>query len=223
MRRLIALLLWVEVFVYTFLDNEAAFTEIVWYMTLYFVAAYIRLYPARWMESSKITGWLFLGCVVVSMASVVAIMAYNTYFGTTKSPYYFVSDSGKVMAFLTGVLCFLFFKNLKMPNISFINKVASTTYGVLLIHAHSSTMRSWLWGDVFDMPSLAGMASPIALFGVLVLIAVIVFTVCSAIDMLRIQFIEQPVFNWVYRNKTRIEAWASRITAPFKQLVDRIF
>ena len=41
-------------------------------------------------------------------------------------------------------------RHLKFKN-KFINAVSSTTFGVLLIHANSSTMRQWLWKDVINV------------------------------------------------------------------------
>ena len=37
----------------TFLLNTTMFNEVFWYMTLYFTAAYIRLYPFKWMDNVR--------------------------------------------------------------------------------------------------------------------------------------------------------------------------
>ena len=91
----------------------------------------------------------------------------------------------------------------------FVNTVASTTFGVLLIHANSDAMRQWLWRDLLDLPSLYAVPS-----GRLVLcyIAVMfgVFAVCSMIDLVRIRLLETPLFNWINRHEAGIEEWARR-------------
>lgn len=51
--KLIGLLLFVFTFCTTFFASTTAFYEVGWYMTLYLAAAYIRLYPARWMGGIK--------------------------------------------------------------------------------------------------------------------------------------------------------------------------
>lgn len=47
LRRLLGLLLFVFTFCTTFLAAPAAFSEVGWYCTLYLLAAYVRLWPAR--------------------------------------------------------------------------------------------------------------------------------------------------------------------------------
>lgn len=84
----------------------------------------------------------------------------------------------------------MFFKNLKLPYNAFINAVASTTFGVLLIHANSATMRQWLWQDMLDNVGHYGM--PLYVLGCVLGI----FALCSAIDYLRIRLIEPLFFKF---------------------------
>lgn len=63
-------------------------------------------------------------------------------------PYFFLSDSNKISALAVAICFFLFFKNWKLKYNRIINKIASSTFGVLCIHANSGTMRQWLWSDV---------------------------------------------------------------------------
>ena len=120
------------------------------------------------------------------------------------APFYFVTDSNALLAVLTGVFAFLFFKNIKLPYNSFINAVASTTFGILLIHANSDTMRQWLWKDMLDNVGHYGM--PFYVIGCVLG----VFVVCSLIDFARIKLIESPVFYWWGRKKDRVSSWISR-------------
>lgn len=48
--------------------------EPVWYMTLYFIAAYIRIYPNRYTESLNFSTILFIGSVLLAIASVVFLV-----------------------------------------------------------------------------------------------------------------------------------------------------
>ena len=151
--RLSLLLLWVYTVCTTFFKSYSAFSEVGWYATLYFISAYIRLYPVAWFDDKRATLKAFVFCLVISVVSVAIILVLQRATGTGDAwtPYYFVNDSGKVLAFMTGTSCFLFFKNLRMPRISVVNAVASTTFGVLLIHANSPAMRRLLWGNLLDI------------------------------------------------------------------------
>ena len=75
--------------------------------------------------------------IAISAASVLVLST------KVKTPgrEFFVSDSNHIMAVITSICLFMYFKNLQIKNSIFINKVASCMFGVLLIHANSDTMR----------------------------------------------------------------------------------
>ena len=159
-----------------------------WFIVLYVTASYIRLYPKKWFSNNRICGSLAALFVILSALSVWLGTYWGLHVGKNLT-YFFVSDSNTIMAFLTGVFTFLFFKNLKLRYSRFINGVAATTFGILLIHANSDTMRQWLWKDTLDNVGHYGQITH-ALLSVL-----IVFAVCSFIDFLRIKLIEKPFFD----------------------------
>lgn len=163
-----------------------------WFMVLYFIASYIRLYPKKLFEDTKLWGWLTLASLALSVISVVSATWLGTKLGRNLS-YFFVADSNTFLAVTNGVLSFLFFKNLKMPYSKFINTVAASTFGVLCIHAHSDAMRQWLWRDTLN--NVGMYASPyMPLHAICSVLGV--FIICNAIDHLRIRFLEKPFFLW---------------------------
>lgn len=58
------------------------------------------------------------------------------------SPYLFISDSNKLLALTASVCSFMYFKDLKIQYLKFINAIGATTFGVFLIHANSDAMRN---------------------------------------------------------------------------------
>ena len=78
----------------------------------------------------------------------------------------------------------------------FINTVAATTFGILLIHANSDTMRTWLWKDICNNVYFYN-SQYFYLHAILTVL--IIFTICSIIDYLRIKFVEIPTFNLLYK------------------------
>ncbi len=199
---MIALLLAMFTLCGTFMFNSTVFHHVFWYMTLYFAAAYIRLYPSRFTESKKFAGIVLLVSIILAYASVIVVDFVGTKFGFTDA-YYMVSDSHKLLAFVIGVSAFLFFKNMKPRYNKAVNVIASTTFGVLLIHANGDAMRQWLWKDLLNVPSLYTSS-----FGMLVLYAiaipVVVFIVCSLIDLVRIYLLEKPFFKLLEKHKNGI-------------------
>lgn len=73
------------------------------------------------------------------------------------------------------------------------NTIAASTFGVLLIHAHSDTMRQWLWKDTLNNVGYYSSAyMPLHVIGSVIGI----LAICTAIDQLRIHLIERPFFHF---------------------------
>ena len=100
-----------------------------------------------------------------------------------------MADSNKFLAVVTAVSAFLFFKNLELGYRPIINRIAASTFGVLMIHANSDTMRRWLWQDFLDNVA-AYYSSYYVLHAVGSVLSV--YAVCALIDMVRIRFLEKP-------------------------------
>lgn len=196
---LIALLLSIYSIFPTFFLNSS-FEYVGWYVTLYLVVAYIKIYPARIFDSKKITGFLSLALLVLSWCSVVVIYFVAKKINRTLPYYYFVADSNKLLAFLTALFVFCFFKNISLGQNRFINIISSATFGVLLIHASSDTMRRWLWQDMcrnvwhFEHDSLG----EFMLHAVICTISV--FTICTCIDLIR-QFLQRKILFLIKNQK----------------------
>lgn len=180
-------------FLYTFLSTIPPFTVtmnyVSWFVTLFFIASYMRLYDFP-IKDSRAFSWLWIsaGAVFLSMLSVWAI----AHSGKNVSPYWFVSDANKVMALVTSLCLFNLFRSIRIPYSKLINAVGATTFGVLLIHAHNDTMRQWLWGDLLDNAGhLSSHLYPLRA----ILAVVLVFVVSSCSDFLRIVLLEKPLFS----------------------------
>lgn len=198
----------------TFFNNGYIFNEVFWYATLYLVAAYIRLYPHRWMNDRQTTAKvlaLFVGLAYLSVIAILIMLQTNAFASILSKQYnrptfcyYFLSDSCKLLAFCVGVSVFLFFKNLRLGYVPLVNTIASVSYGVLLIHAHSSVMREWLWVDVFNVPGMFDASLPLLVAQAL-LAPILVYVVCGTIDFLRIYFLERPLFSMIDRHYEEID------------------
>ena len=167
-----------------------------WFMILYVVAAYIRLYPIPLFTSRRFWGWMSLLAIICAFASILIMTA------TGMGHYYFLQDCNKTTALAAALCFFLYFKNLKLRCNKTINTIAASTFGVLCIHANSDAMRRWLWGDVCNNRGF--FHSP---YGVLHAVGtvIMVFAICTVLDQLRIRLIEQPIFRrldrceWIHK------------------------
>ena len=190
------LLMWcisVYVILPSFMLANVMFNYITWFCVIYIIAAFIRLYPRRWFDDKKLTGTLMVGFLLLSWFSVIGIAKIRRIIGIDLGVgYFFVSDSNKVLALATGISAFLFFKNLRIGYSRTINTVAASTFGVLLIHANSDTMRRWLWKDICNNVGVYQEGNII--IHAIVSVSVI-YAVCTIIDMLRIRLIEKPLMK----------------------------
>lgn len=143
----LALLVWclgVYVLLPSFAKANVVFSYVTWFSILYILASYIRLYPKDWLNNQKIIGSIAAVSLLISWTSVVLAIVSRYIGKSITMAYFFVSDSNKVLALAltTGVSAFLFFKNLKMGYSKVINTIASSTFGVFMIHANSNTISS---------------------------------------------------------------------------------
>lgn len=178
--------------------------EPLWYMTLYFVAAYIRLYPNKYLKSLKLWSLTLTVTVLISIAICVSAIYLSNVTGNMTYKdlrAYLLIDSNKPLAFLVGLSAFLTFKNIPSFYNRTINFLAAGTFAVLLIHASGNTMRHWLWIDICNVPDMLN-----APLGILIAhamaIPLIIFVICSCIDYLRRRYIETPMFSYINTKTT---------------------
>lgn len=161
-----------------------------WFAVLYLIASYIRLYPKKIFDSKKFWGFMTILTMLVSLSSII----FFAWLGKERfDPYYLLQDSNKIFAVLTALFAFMFFKNLKFKS-AFVNAVAASCFGVLLIHENSESMRKWLWVDVLNNVKMYSSQWLIVHAAASV---IVIYIVCTIIDYLRIKFLEKPFFYLV--------------------------
>lgn len=178
----------------SFLKADVKVGYVGWFMVVYIIAAYLRLYPQKWFDNNRVWGTATVFLLILSWMSVAVCTLLSSYIGKKVYYYFFVADSNKVLALLSAVTTFMFFKNLRLGYKRWINKIAASTLGVLMIHANSDTMRQWLWRDVLGNVE-AYNSEWFVLHAVLSVLGV--YIICVLIDLARIRIIEKPVTRWL--------------------------
>lgn len=191
------LLLLILLTVYTlfpsFFKIKVVMNYVTWFSIIYFIAAYIRICPEEIFNRKKLWSMLALGTVLLSWISVIVfvyIAAINKK-DIIYAAYYWVSDSNRILALITAISVFMYFKNLYIPYNKLINNIAACTFGVLLIHANSDMMRQWLWKDVLNNVGMYGNKFE---FIHLFVSVISIYCICTLIDSLRIRFLEKRFF-----------------------------
>ena len=190
---LLGLVFFTYIFMGTLPKFDVTMNYVSWFICLYFIAAYVRLYPKKVFEKAKLWGVCTTVLAILCILSVLCCVWVGARIDK-QIALYFVTDSNTILAVCIGVSSFLFFKNLKIKQSRVINTIAASTFGVLMIHANSDTMRKWLWqtvlnvrGAFFSEPSLLILHAILSVLGV--------FTVCVIIDQIRIRTVEGFVLD----------------------------
>lgn len=177
-------------------DFEISLNPICWFSTLYFIASYMRLHQDSIPKANSTRFWgiVTIMSIIIGVASIIGIIYIDEAYDKTRSPYWLVSDSNAPLALLISVSGFMFFKNLHIPQSKIINTIASTTFGILLIHANCASMRQWLWKDTVDCVG----HYDVEIFYIYAIGSVAcIFFLCSAIDFVRMKTIEKNSFRFI--------------------------
>lgn len=192
------LLICLCLFIYTFIGMIPIFklkmNYVSWFCVLYFIASYIRLHMTERVINVKKIGRYAVLFILLSMISVLSLLYVSSIKGHLYKIYFFVSDSNKILALLTAVTTFMWFKNMKIKYSKWINTIASSMFGVLLIHANSDTMRHWLWKETLQNANHYG-DNHYILYALISVLAV--FIICIIIDQIRIHTIEKYTFKQI--------------------------
>lgn len=156
-------------------------------------------------------GGLTFASVVLA---IVSILGLRLVLGGKYASYgsFFVSDSNKFFAVAISVCSFLWFKNMNIKYSKIINAFGAATFGVLLIHANSDAMRTWLWKDTIDVVGHYSTMNTgsLALYSVGVVLAI--FIICNLIDQLRIATMEK----WF------LDLFDKKVALKADNLIDRL-
>lgn len=184
------------IFIYVILGSipkiDVGMNYLSWFIVLYFVSSFIRMYDFSIFSNKQF--WLISSIImiVLSVLSIVVCLLFTYYFRYV-FPYYFLSDSNKIFAFTLSACLFMLFKNMNIKYNKVINFIASSTFGVLLIHANSDTMRQFLWKDICNV---VGSYNSNFFFVYSILCVVAIFIICTIIDKIRIYCFEKTFFKF---------------------------
>lgn len=188
-------LLYLLLFYYTVCGSIPSFiitfNYVTWFCIIFIISSYIRLYQKKLFSKKHLWGILTILSILLAIASVIILLFTKPLF----HPYFFVEDCNKILAVPVAVSSFIWFKNLNLMYNKIINVIGGSTFGVLLIHANSNAMRTWLWKDTLDVVGHYSLSIEnlilYSLGGV-----ILVFAVCNLIDQIRVHIFEKSFFRW---------------------------
>ena len=143
--------------------------NLVWFCTMYFIGAYIRIYPNKIINSFRFN-------LILTIILFIAIILFNTLLKIS------LWDLKNIVGVLASITLFCLFKNINIKNNKVINFISSATLGIYLIH-DNPIVRPVLWNNWLNV----GYHIQSNNFWIFTICAVLlVFTVCLIIEILRI-------------------------------------
>lgn len=146
----------------------------------YMLGAFIRIFDVRkWGKLKSFCGFSFSYLLVVLISLLIREFSFD--YPQLENYIFYFSKIDNIFIFSSSLYLFLFFKSLNLGNISVINKIASTSFGVYLFHDHL-LMRDFLWKKTFSIVSYVD-NTYLVFYGVIV--AVIIYMAGSFFELFR--------------------------------------
>ncbi len=162
----------------TFIGASYAGSDLAYFVALYVIAAYIRLYPLKANPSRHFALFGFWAFIV--LASIASMSYLLNYSGVFRKYITYFSDYTRLPGAMCALELFLAMSQTKPFYSKLINGIASTTFGIYLIH-DNFLIRPFLWRTIFNNAAYVDTS----LFFVHFIVSVmIVFVSCALIDTL---------------------------------------
>lgn len=162
----------------TFMDVKVSGSDLAYFVALYSIAAYIRLYPLKVNASRHFA--LFGFWVFILLASIASSSYLFNYSGVFRKYITYFAEYNRLPGAMCALELFLAMLQSKPFYSKLINGIAATSFGIYLIH-DNFLIRPLLWGTIFNSAAYVGTSFYFVHFFVSVMI---VFVCCALIDTL---------------------------------------
>jgi surface polysaccharide O-acyltransferase-like enzyme len=205
-RILIVVLVLMNIIMLNLLYGERS--NLFWFITVYVISAYVRLYWFNISIKSCIFYSIF-SCFIAILLVIIERLSITSFDAITTIHSY---NNYNIFIFISAFLLFLLFTKIKIKQSRNINILASATFWVYLLH--ENPLISWfLWSSIFNMPWYQ---SSLLLIPYSILAAIFVYLICSIIDIIRQVVLEIPLFNLTEKYRDPLNKW-------FNSTLDKIF
>lgn len=192
------------------------YSRFIWFVILYLIGAYIRIYGIKILEKKKTRGIIIFVTFFFMVLSIFLLSFFKPFFasiGTTEEAYFWTPNN--ILMLLLSICIFLSFLHLKIKDNKWIFCIASTTFGIYLIH--DGILQGYIWQTIFH--SSTSIHSKWFILYILFSSA-LVFVVGAFIDFIR-QFIFKYTVCKVMESKIvyKIE---KKIKNVYFQLLDKV-
>ncbi len=186
---------------------KLSFSLIGWFITLYIIGSYIRLYPNNLFDSIRVNKLLFLSSFIFILLSILLFDFLGLSIPPLAERATFFIAMNKFPLLLCSITLFLWFKNMTINSNKYINIIASSMFGVYLIH-DNNVVRPLLWIDIFKNKSFFYSDYLIIHATISILL---VFLCCIILDQIKKHLLEIPLSR-------KIDLFSKNILIKLEQL-----
>lgn len=194
-RYLVILLFFIQIVVQFITSTRDTYSQLLFFILCYFVMLNLKKYPIN----IKINNLFLLSSMIFCW--ILYTMQY--YIGYEKYKFvlkFIVVGESNPLCIIAGFCLFYLFRNIKIKQSNGINRIASTTFGILLIHDHN-VFRPYLWQNIINTKKWSS-SSYFLLY--VMLSTILIFLICMMIDLARKYILEKKLFDNRYI-KTQIK------------------
>ena len=184
------------------IPKNLGFGNVDWFIFLYFLGGYISKFPKLFTKNNSI----YLTVFMVAYFSIFVTIVIFDYFNF-RSPLYFIASSTPFIL-ISSISLFSFFKNLKTKNNKYINLIASSVFGVYLIH-DNMFIRPYIWKELFKnndyyFSNYLYIHSFIAIILVFIISIIIDLFRIKIVSLLKIEFLQDLITHTIKQKKNYV-------------------
>ena len=131
--------------------NQPVYSELTLFILCYFISLYLKRWPISIQNNVILQSIILFTCYCLVFLSQRNVMhGKNGLFEQVVSLLSTTCGESAVLFIIAGYSLFFIFKNLSIKHNQFVNTIAGTTFGILLIHDHNF-FRYVFWKDVVQV------------------------------------------------------------------------
>lgn len=173
-----------------FVSGSELMGNLQWFVLMYLIGAYIRLYDFKKFSKKAIKWFSVIGYVVfiIVACGITYMSQYNSSLFRIVSK---ISSMNFIIVLVEAILIFMVFKNLEIKNNKFINILGKSSIGVYLFH--DSIFRSEFWKEICFVENFYFVSSWV-LVAHIALCTLGIYLVGAMIELIRTKIIERIFF-----------------------------
>lgn len=206
---MILLLIWS--IIPTLILGKIEFSNIDWFILVYLIGAYLKKYRIKYFENQKrniviLSSFVFVGIITIFILD-------KLYDRLGFNPLHFTLPMNQIICLAISIYLFVIFKNISIKDNKTVNKIASCTLGVYLIHGHILA-RDIIWYNVYNITEFTN-SKYLVIYEIFVVVTLYIF--CVFIDFIRQNTVEKLYMKFIDRIEEKYGGKIKKVISKFKE------